>query len=174
MIDPSIMSTIDLIATIIGIIFVVIGLRQTRRSLNASTYQHILNQEANNWQSVRQSSKAVRVQALKNFGIEITESSYKDEHDVLIDHIAVFNFYEGIYFQKRQGVLNKEVWQNWERSLMSTMRVPEFRKNWLKIGSVYSPGFIDFVNKIIDSSAEITRGANNKSRPKKTQKQKAG
>ena len=143
------LSTINLIVTVVGLIFVIVSLRQTRRSINAATYQHILDREAENWDKVRESGISVRAQALKNFDVQVDEDSYGSEHDVLLDHIAVFNFYEGIYFQNLQRVLNKEVWENWEHSLTWTMRVPEFRENWRKVGHVYSSGFKKYMEKTI-------------------------
>jgi len=136
-----ILNTISLIATMVGLVFVIVSLRQARRSINAATYQHILDREAENWDKVREGSISVRLQALKNFDVQIDEDSYTPNHDILLDHIALFNFYEGIYFQNLQGVLNKEVWENWQRSLIWTMRLTEFRDNWTKVGHVYSPGF---------------------------------
>ena len=147
------LSTINLIVTVVGLVFVIISLRQTRRSINAATYQHILNREAENWNKVRESSILVRARALKNFDVQVDEDSYGPEHDVLLDHIAVFNFYEGIYFQNLQGVLNKEVWENWERSLIWTMRVREFRESWEKVGHVYSPGFREYMERSILASS---------------------
>ncbi len=148
-------STISLAVTVIGLIFVIVSLRQTRRSINAATYQHILDREAENWDKVRASNTQVRIQALKNFDVQV--DVYGPEHDVLLDHIAVFNFYEGIYFQNLQGVLHKKVWENWRRSLAWAMRVPEFRESWNKVGHVYSPGFREFMAQMIlvtsDSSA---------------------
>ena len=148
-------STISLVVTVIGLIFVIVSLRQTRRSINAATYQHILDREAENWDKVRESNTQVRIQALKNFDVHV--DVYGPEHDVLLDHIAVFNFYEGIYFQNLQGVLHKKVWENWRRSLAWAMRVPEFRESWNKVGHVYSLGFREFMEQIIlaisDSSA---------------------
>jgi hypothetical protein len=140
-------STIGLVATVIGLVFVIVTLRQTRRSINAATYQHILDREAENWDKVRESSTSVRAQALKNFDVQV--DVYGSEHDVLLDHIAVFNFYEGIYFQNLQRVLHKKVWENWKRSLAWTMRVPEFRESWQKVGHVYSPGFKEFVAQML-------------------------
>jgi hypothetical protein len=143
------LSTISLIATIVGLVFVIVSLRQTRRSINASTYQHILNREAANWDQVRTGDIAVRIQALKNFGVNVSKETYSSKEDILLDHIAVFNFYEGIYFQKIQGVLNKEVWENWERSLKQTMQNNEFKESWGRVGYVYSPGFLEYVKNLI-------------------------
>ncbi len=152
-------STISLAVTVIGLIFVIVSLRQTRRSINAATYQHILDREAENWDKVRESDTQVRIQALKNFDVYV--DVYGPEHDVLLDHIAVFNFYEGIYFQNLQGVLHKKVWENWRRSLAWVMRVPEFSESWNKVGHVYSPGFREFMEQIIlaisDSSAQQSK-----------------
>ena len=58
---PNIISTISLIATVLGLIFVLVSLRQTRRSINASTYQHILDREAANWDKVRESNITTRI-----------------------------------------------------------------------------------------------------------------
>ncbi|MEM3485657.1 MAG: hypothetical protein QXI12_08555 [Candidatus Methanomethyliaceae archaeon] len=142
-------STMDLIVTVIGLIFVIVSLRQTRRSINAATYQHILSREAENWNKVRESGVQVRIKALKNFGIHIDTCTWDPEYDVLLDHIAVFNFYEGIYFLNLQGVLDKRVWENWRRSLARTMSVPEFRESWEKVGHVYNPGFREFMRQMM-------------------------
>lgn len=151
----NVMTTINLVVTIIGLAFVIIGLWQTRKSVNAATYQHILDRESDNWDKVREGSVAIRVQALRNFGVTTSENNYGSEHDVLLDHISVFNFYEGIYFQKGQGVLSKPVWENWERSLKSTMRVPEFQQNWEQVKSVYSPQFNQYMVDMMPPAAKV-------------------
>ena len=144
-----VISTISLIATITGLVFVIVSLRQTRQSINASTYQHILDREAANWDKVRASDIATRIQALRNFGINVREEDYGSKEEILLDHIAVFNFYEGIYFQKIQGVLNEEVLENWEHSLKHIMNNSEFKENWNNVGHVYSSGFSKYVESLI-------------------------
>ena len=150
----NVMAIVNLVVTIVGLAFVIVGLWQTRKSINAATYQHILDREAENWDKVREGPISIRVQALRNFGVNITEEAYSSEYDVLLDHISVFNFYEGVFFQKKQGALNKVVWENWARSLKSTMRVPEFQKNWNQINSVYSPEFNQFIAEMMPPPAE--------------------
>ena len=98
----NVMAIVNLVVTIVGLAFVIVGLWQTRKSINAATYQHILDREAENWDKVREGPISIRVQALRNFGVNITEEAYSSEYDVLLDHISVFNFYEGIFFQKKQ------------------------------------------------------------------------
>jgi len=149
----AILDTIGLVVTIVGLVFVILGLWQTRRSINASTYQHILDREAANWDQVRAGDISVRIQALKNFGVDdVNEETYSSKEDILLDHIAVFNFYEGIYFQKLQGVLNREVWENWERSLKHTMENDDFKQSWDEVGSVYSPSFVGYVNSLVSKT----------------------
>ena len=67
--------------------------------------------------------------------------------EMLLDHIALFNFYEGIYLQKRQGALNKDIWETWDRSLAKTMRNPEIRQTWESVKTVYSQRFVAHVGK---------------------------
>ncbi len=108
-----VLQTITAVATALGLVLVIISLQQARRSINAATYQHILEREAENWNQVRVGDIAVRVRSLQHFGIIVDEKSYNDEMDVLIANIGLFDFYEGIFFLQRQGAINKEVWQNW-------------------------------------------------------------
>ena len=143
-----ILSTISIIVTVAGLIFVIVSLRQTRRSINAATYQHILDRESANWDKVREGNITLRVRALQHFGVQVDEDSYSPDMDVLLDRIALFNFYEGIYFQHLQKALNKEVWENWKRSLIITMKNIEIRNAWESVKKVYSPAFIQYVANI--------------------------
>ena len=144
-----ILSTINIIVTIVGLIFVIVSLRQTRRSINAATFQHILDRESANWDKVREGDVMLRVRALQHFGVQVDKDSYTPDMDVLLDRIALFNFYEGIYFQNLQKALNKEVWENWNRSLVITMKNAEIRNAWESVKNVYSPDFIQYVKAIL-------------------------
>lgn len=150
------LSTINLFVTIIGLTFVIVSLWQARRSINAATYQHILDREAANWDQVRTGDILVRVRALQHFGINVSEDSYNSSMDVLLDRISLFNFYEGIYFQYRQGALNKEVWENWKRSLITTMKNNDIRKAWESVKQVYNPKFAEFINELAPLSLIVS------------------
>lgn len=72
--------------------------------------------------------------------------------DILIDRITLFNFYEGIFFLHRQGAVNTEVWQNWQRSLILTMKNDAIRANWEKVKRVYNPVFVDYIDREMPAS----------------------
>lgn len=143
-----IVSAIGLVLTAVGLFFVIISLRQTRRSINAATYQHILDREAANWERVRSGDIPTRVKALQHFGISVSDKNYSPEMDVLCDDIGLFNFYEGIFFLRRQKALDQEVWQNWNRALLQVMTNSTIRKNWGRVKHVYNPLFVGYVERL--------------------------
>lgn len=143
-----IFSVISALFSLIGLLFVGVSLQQTRRSINAATYQNILQREADDWNNVKQGSIAVRARALQNFGVRVTEKDYSVDMDILLDRISLFNFYEGIFFLHRQGALNKEVWENWQRSLVHIMSNRDIRAQWEIVKHVYNPIFTMYVARI--------------------------
>lgn len=144
MMDYSLLlDTVSALFTLLGFVAVIISLQQTRTSINAAPYQHILRREAEDWNIVEESSPAVKARALRNFGITVTGTTFTPDMDILIDRIGIFNFYEGIFFLHRQGALNTEVWENWKRRLAHIMENRDIRGQW-EIGKhIYNPLFAE-------------------------------
>ena len=86
------LDAITVATAVIGLVVVVISLQQTRRSINAASYQHILDREADNWNHVRSASKSVQLAALRHFGVSFDEGTESGTIELLLDHITLFNF----------------------------------------------------------------------------------
>lgn len=141
-----ILNTVAVATAVIGLVIVVISLQQTRRSINAASYQHILDREADNWNQVRNGSDYSKIMALKYFGIPL-EKPKPDPIETYLSHITQLNLYEGIYLQHRQRALHKEVWETWQRSMAAAMNDPEVRETWEFVKEKYSPKFVAYIEQ---------------------------
>jgi hypothetical protein len=55
-------------------------------------------------------------------------------------------FYENLFVQHRQGMLDRDLWEAWSRDLSFFLSLPGFAETWERIRFGYSAAFCEYVD----------------------------
>jgi hypothetical protein len=73
---------------------------------------------------------------------------------------AMFLGFENQYYQFRQGILDREIYLAYERSMQTQLLLfPGFRVWWQQSHAVFSPAFVARVDSMIERTPEVDPGA---------------
>ena len=140
------------IATIINSVVVVVSLlylaRQVKissKSTRGATYQTIINGVANIETRVSQDDNTARIYKL---GTETPDKLNEIEMVRFNELISsFFNFYENLYFQAKEDLVDPELWEGWSKNLLDDLKKSGVATWWDDRKSFYSNSFRTYVDE---------------------------
>ena len=60
----------------------------------------------------------------------------EDKEALMVNMRSYFNLCAQEYFMYRQGVIEEEIWHNWEVGLIHCMKLPAFREAYFKLNAM--------------------------------------
>jgi len=128
---------------------------------------HILVDIKRNRSDMRQRQRSERLQfyayfwnrfdrLLDDFPLRVFEPDFtldeaEDKEALMVNMRSYFNLCAQEYFMYRQGVIEEEIWHNWEVGLIHCMKLPAFREAYFKLNAMSAyQEFHDWLSTKVD------------------------
>lgn len=148
------------IAVLVSLIYLAIQIRRSTEAARTSTYQSVVSDfgALNRAMASEPELSILFVNAMEDFD----SLSAVEKARVSQLYFAVFHYFENMYYQYQKGYLESEVWQGWERLMLTYHSRPGFQSWWILRHDVFSKSFVDFLrttklDKPVASYYEITQ-----------------
>ena len=90
---------------------------------------------------------------LRVFEPDFTLDEAEDKEALMVNMRSYFNLCAQEYFMYRQGVIEEEIWHNWEVGLIHCMNLPAFREAYFKLNAMSAyREFHDWLSTKVDLS----------------------
>lgn len=134
---------VGVVGVIASLIFVAFEIRQNTNAVQSSTIQALSEQS---YDTVR---LTIEIPEARDALRAARENRLSEEQQELFDLIisAALRLHQNRYLQARLGVLDETT--SLEIGVGGIYRIPYFREFWSKNGSDYSPGFQEYVNRVV-------------------------
>jgi len=148
------------IAVLVSLIYLAIQIRRSTEAARTSTYQSVVSDfgALNRAMASEPELSILFVNAMEDFdSLSVVEKARVSQL-----YFAVFHYFENMFYQYQKGYLESEVWQGWERLMLTYHSRPGFQSWWMLRHDVFSKSFVEFLrttklDKPVASYYEITQ-----------------
>jgi hypothetical protein len=137
------------IGVIAGIAFLALELRQNDETQRLLAAQQVLGLAFTNGVTAATSESLSEAMVIAEAGGELTPTQQNQVNAMVR---AVMNGSWQVYFQNEQGFLEPEFWEAYERRGRRTMASPLWQTWWNENREIFSVGFQDYIDSLIEES----------------------
>lgn len=136
------------IAVVLSLVYLAYQIRQNTRSVRASTH-HTSARAAYETQNLFAESEAVA--RIFRTGAREPNKLTGDER-VRFDAImrTFFIWYEDTYFHYRNSMIDREVWEARQRSMLGHLRSAGISSWWSKNSHIFADSFVSYVGRLLE------------------------
>ena len=138
----AIAAIIQTIVVVISLIYVAIQVKDSTKSVESQTYQAIISCYAEIEARISENNETSRIFTSGCKGEKL--NSYESERFRQLV-CSIFNFYENLYYQYRQGLLKESLWGGWCLTMRKQLEKPGILKYWADNCYLYSYDFFEYV-----------------------------
>ena len=134
------------IGVIASLIYLAVQIRQNTRSVRAATH-HSSARAATETQNVfAQSNDVARIFHAGSRELEeLTEDERQRFHAMLL---SIFLWYEDAFFQYQRSMIDREVWEGRQRSLLGQLKLPGIASWWARRSEFFARSFVSYVDQL--------------------------
>ena len=131
---------------VVGSLGIFVALRNQHRQLNAQMFVEF----SGRFQDLLREFPTEAWLANRNPAAPMPPSS----QEVTDCTLYTVQFIADVYHLHKGGYIAKPMWVLWEREIKNTLRGRVFQREWDKVSVefVHSPGFVDYINAILESN----------------------
>lgn len=147
------------IAVLISLIYLAIQVRKSAEAAQTSTYHSIVSDfgQMNQVMAAEPDLSFLYVTALESFAdLEPSEKARISQLFYL-----TFRSFENMFYQRKKGYLEDDVWIGWKKLMVSYFQRPGFQIWWSMRRDVFSQSFVEFLEhaerEILPSYQDLIR-----------------
>jgi hypothetical protein len=146
----SLTSIVQTIVVIISLWYVSKQARDAAKAIKGQTYQSIISAYAEIESRIAQDSEMANIY---NIGRHIPEQlSPIDKIRFEQFMCSIFNFFENLYYQNENGLLDEHLWSGWHKLMESNLKETGFQDYWKDHSYFYSERFSKYIESVIGGS----------------------
>lgn len=135
------------VGVILSIVFLAIQLRQNTKAVRSSSIQHLVQSLSDTAQANIDSEYLVPIMLKANTRPDdLTEEERARLH---FWFVMAFRRFEGVYFQRRLGLVDSAIIDGFERSHVSILASKSGRAWWADGKKVFNSGFVSYIDKLL-------------------------
>jgi hypothetical protein len=144
------------VATVATLIYLAFQIRQNTRSVRAATH-HSSARAATETQNIfAQSNDLARIFRIgSREQEELTEDERQRLHAILL---SIFMWYEDAFFQYQQSMIDREVWEGRQRSLLGQLKRPGIASWWARRSGFFADSFVSYVDQLSQQAMPVEQG----------------
>lgn len=147
------LSIINLVGFLISLILIIRQvkllsdqIKQTERNISGSTYESSIEQARYiNSFFVLYPELTDIWGSIEYLGIKNNECQMDEVRKKWIITM-IFDFYENLYFQYKQGNVPEEMWNRWEKHIINVFKNGHIHDQWINAKKVYYEPFVHFID----------------------------
>ena len=134
------------IGVIASLIYLAVQIRQNTRSVRAATHHSSARAATESQNVFAQSNDLARIfrTGSRESG-ELTEDE-RQRLDAML--LSIFMWYEDTFFQYQQSMIDREVWEGRQRSLLSQLKRPGIASWWTRRSNFFARSFVSYVDQL--------------------------
>ena len=143
----SIADVIAAVATVAGLVYVAVQIRQNTRAVRANTHHAVSNSyiTVNSW--VACDPSLARLFRVGRDDLAALDEDERVQFDFML--LSVFQVYETIYFQHMIGTAEEQLFANFEHDVAMVLKAPGVRQWFRETPFAFSPGFRAYITSRI-------------------------
>jgi len=161
----NIAAIINSIVVVISLLYLARQVKISTKTTRGATYQTIINGVASIETRISQDDNTARIYKLGTETPEELNEIEKVRFNELIS--SFFNFYENLYFQAREDLVELELWEGWSKNLIDDLKKSGVAAWWDDKKGFYSESFRKYVDErkpvIITTKNPIPKATPNQS-----------
>jgi hypothetical protein len=134
---------IQTIAVVISLIYLAIQVKDSTKATKGATYQSIISAFAEIESRISQDEKVARIYRLGQKNFEKLNEDETTQFNLIIG--SFFNFYENLYYQYRNKLLEEELWASWCRTMRKNLEEKGVGTWWNLKRHLFSKSFREYV-----------------------------
>ena len=127
-IAANIATIINSIVVIASLIYLARQVKISTKTTKGTTYQTIINGVAGIEARISQDEELARIYKLGSEDQSKLDDIEKVRFNELIS--SFFNFYENLYFQAKEHLVDKELWEGWRANILEDLKKPGIEDWW--------------------------------------------
>ena len=148
--DPVDWNTLVAVAEVALLVHILIDIKRNRADMRQRQRSERLQFYAYFWNRF---DRLLDAFPLRVFEQDFTLDEAEDEETLMVNMRSYFNLCAQEYFMYRQGVIEEEIWHNWEVGLIHCMSLPAFREAYFKLNAMSAyREFHDWLSTKVDLS----------------------
>ena len=148
--DPINWNTLVAVAEVALLVHILIDIRRNRADMRQRQRSERLQFYAYFWNRF---DRLLDEFPLRVFEPDFTLDEAEDRETLMVNMRSYFNLCAQEYFMYRQGVIEEEIWHNWEVGLIHCMNLPAFREAYFKLNAMSAyRDFHDWLSTKVDLS----------------------
>ena len=148
--DPINWDTFVAVAEVTLLVHILIDIKRNRADMRQRQRSERLQFYAYFWNRF---DRLLDAFPLRVFEPDFTLDEAEDEEALMVNMRSYFNLCAQEYFMYRQGVIEEEIWHNWEVGLIHCMSLPAFREAYFKLNAMSAyREFHDWLSTKVDLS----------------------
>ena len=132
------------IGVILSLIFLAVQLRQNTRAVRSTSIQNLVQSLSDTAQTNIGNEYLVPIMLKANAGSDLIDEERLRLH---FWFIMAFRRFEGVYFQRKLGLVDSAITDGFERSHLSILASPSGRKWWSGAKGIFNSGFVAYVDE---------------------------
>ncbi len=144
-IGANIATIINSVVVIASLIYLARQVKISTKTTKGATYQTIINGVAGIETRISQDKETARIYKV---GCE-NPAQLNDIETVRFNELisSFFNFYENLYFQARENLVDKELWKGWRKNILDDLNKPGIAAWWDEKKEFYSKSFKEYIDE---------------------------
>ena len=133
------------VGVILSLIFLAVQLRQNTRAVRSASIQNLVESPADTAQANVDNEYVVPIMLKANAGPErLSEEELARLH---FWFVMAFRRFEGVYFQRKLGLVDSAIIDGFERSHLSILASRTGQAWWSGAKSIFNSGFVSYVDE---------------------------
>ena len=138
------------IAVVLTLGYLAVQIRQNTRSVRAATH-HSSARAATETQNIfAQSNDLARIFRIGSRESEELTEDERQRFDAIL--LSIFMWYEDAFFQYQQSMIDREVWEGRERSLLGQLKRPGTASWWTRRSGLLAHSFVSYVDQLFQQA----------------------